>query len=229
MLSVLKFTMTGVGLVLIVIAIGAILFSTQVGKIGTRAVSSQLKEAFASEIEIGSVAVSPFRRAIEVRDFALLNPPDFKEGPAFTCKKLTVEFDLSTIFSDAPVIEELVIDGAEIHYRHEIGEGTNIGTLARLAEEKSAEDSSTAFVIKHLVCKNAKVSFSTNLIPKVHMGLDMVTVDLTDIHGAMAITNHETASIFLRSLIKETLTLKGLLKPLMRPLRKDAEAAEEAG
>lgn len=223
MKSVLKAACTITGLVLIVLGMGGLFLLTQLDTLVKGAVQDALTQVFHSPVQFESIAFSPINQVMEIQGFALASPENFREEPALQVERMRIEFDLTTVFEESPVIRRVVLEGASIYYRHEIGEGTNIGKLAKKAAENTGDPGRRTFVIGELLCEDAKVNFSTNLIPKSRIPLSLVTIHLEDLEDEPPITSKRVAAVFLKSVIVETLTLKGLLKPLLHPLNKDIE------
>lgn len=226
MKSVLKAVCTITGLVLIVLGVGGLFFLTQLDTFAKDAVQDALAQVFPSPVQFESIAFSPINQVMEVQGVSLASPENFKNEPAVQIERVLIEFDVTTIFEEAPVIRRIVLEGTRIYYRHEIGEGTNIGKLAKKAAENTGDPDRRTFVIKELLCENAKVSFSTNLVPKSRVPLNLATIHLEDLEDQPPMTSKRVAAVFLKSVIVETLTLKGLLKPLLHPLKKDVEELE---
>lgn len=215
----IKAAFTALGILLILIGVLAILLIGTAGRIAKDTIGDALSEAFTTPIDYEAIILSPAQWSAEIRGFSVANPKNFKEGPAIECGLIRIEFEPTTLFSKSPVIRHLLIEGADLYYRHEAGEGTNIGQLAEDAENQQAT-TTRRVIIRHLRCEDAKVHFSTNLIPKTRINLPLVTIDLENIHDNNPITTRQATAIFLRSALLETVTLKSLLKPLVNSIRR---------
>lgn len=221
MKAVLKFGLTSLGLLLIVIGIGGLVVYTQAERYASRSIAEMLESSFDSTASIDSISVVPGKRALILHGVTINNPAKFKEGEALTSERVIVQLDVMSLFSQSPVIEQLTFLGTEVHYRYELFDGTNIGVLAKQFEKASSVDPSK-FVVKKIRCKDAKATFSTNLLPVASMDVHLVTVELDNLDNGQPVSGTEVASIFLRSLIKETLTINGLLNPIVKQLRNDS-------
>lgn len=218
MKNVLKFGMTAVGLLLILIGVAAIVAYTQVDRFGYPLMADVLSEAFGQDVSIGAIRLAPMRQSLIIEDMSVSNPPAFKDGDAIQCDKVEVFLDPKTMFAQTPVLRKLQIEGADFYYRHELNDGINITQIMQNAE--AARENKRRFYVKELVAENAEVHFSTNLVPIGQVGLNVVNVRLKDLADGDAIGAGKIVSVFLRSVIVETLTLKGLLNPLIAPLRR---------
>lgn len=209
---------------LIALGIGGLVVYTQAEKFASRSLSEILTDSFAATAEVQSITVAPTKKSLILHNVSLKNPMGFKEGDALTSKRVIVRVDPFSLLTSTPVIEQLTFLDTEVHYRYEVMQGTNIGKLAKQLEDFSGVDPTPVeFVVKNIRCKDANVQFSTNLIPKAQMDMSLMTVELNDLNGDDPITPSLAASIFLQGVIKETLTLNGLLSPLVKILRKESE------
>ena len=217
MFGYLKIVLTGLGLVLIVIGVGGILLTTRMGGLTAGMVETRLSQAFDAPVEIGGVQLAPLTQSIIVDRFVLENPPDFKRGTAIQSERVRIAFDGRTLFNPAPVVREVVFEDAVIFYRYEKGRGINMVRLFDRANENL--ENGSAFVVNEIRCENSEVHFSTNVVPLPRVGLDLVTVRLRNLNDGQPITSRQAAALFLRSVLMETLTLGGLLDPVLDPIR----------
>jgi hypothetical protein len=222
MKSALKFGLTSLGLILILIGVGGLVVGKQSERFVTKFITEIMSDAFSSAAHIDHVSIDPANRALVIHEFSLENPTSFKDESAFFSETINVKLDLETIFSKSPVIESLEIQGAVFRYRVEIPDGSNIGTLAKQLEAGKTKESKQ-FIVKELKCADAQIEFSTNMMPKAHMDLNLVTVDLKDLDNQKPVTTGQITSLFFKSVIKETVTLKGLLNPLINTLKKESK------
>lgn len=217
MFGYVKIFLTGLGLVLIIIGVGGILLMTRTAGLATGLVENRLSQAFDAPVDVGGIQLAPLTQSILVDRFVLENPPEFKHGTAIQSERVRITFDGRTLFNRAPVVREVVFEDAVIFYRYETGRGIN---MVRLFERANANlENAPAFVVKEIRCENSEVHFSTNVVPLPRVGLDLVTVRLRNLNGGEPITSRQAAALFLRSVLMETLTLGGLLDPVLNPIR----------
>ncbi len=226
MLSFLRIGMTILGLTLILIGVGGVFGLSQSGRFVKGTVETELEAILSTEVEIAEMRVLPLRGAIEVTGLEVMNPDAFKKGPALKCERIVIRLDPTTVFSKVRVIEELSLEGMEIRYRVEIGEGTNIGRLATAAEA-AGENEPSGFVVKSLRCDDAEVHLSTNAIPLTSAGMSLVSIHLKDLNESRAVSAGALTSILLRSLLGEIVTLNGLLDPIANPVKKGWKKLKE--
>ena len=240
-----------VGTLLIVVAVGVLLFITQADTVAKGVIERALTQVTDVPANVDSVRILPLDQSIEIRGLTLLNPKPFKAGPAIRVERIRLRLDLKTWFSRTPTIRQILVQGADLRVRYRLGEGTNLGRLARRAggdeaepapEEKAGTDENPgseagaaspearAFMIKELRCENAKVSIGTNIIPLASVGTELASFTLADL-GDKPITTGKITAIFLRTALKQTLSLNGILKPVMFLIRKELGnlPADESG
>lgn len=224
-----KFGMTGIGIVLILIAVACVLMVTEADSFFKGAIERAMGYAANVEVRLERVRVLPLQQSIEIEDLALHNPPGFKDKDAIRIGRIVVRFEAKTLFSRAPVIRYVLLEQAEVNLRYKIGEGTNLHALAKAAAERgNAQDRNApagarrTFEIRELRCEKAKISLSTNLVPLLSPGVKLASFSLDDF-GDKPVRTGEIMSIFLRTVLKETLTLKGLLNPVTSLLRKEVD------
>lgn len=229
MKSLLKFFLTSLGMVLILTGVGSILLLTQVERYFTRVIEEVMEETFDTAASIDSISIDPGKRSLLIHDFALANPQGFKEGPALESEVVRIQFDLPSLITDEPIVELISFEGMDVYYRYEFAQGSNLKKTAKVVIKRleAYESSDRRFVVKTLRIDGAKVHFSTNLIPKASANLNVVHLELTDLQEAEPLTTADLTSILLRSLLKEIVTMKGLMSPVLRALKNDIDEMEE--
>ncbi len=222
MKSFVKIALTSVGLVLILIGVVGILVLTQAQNLLTKSVDDVLTEAFGSSATVKGVSLSPANRTLVLHEFALANPGAFSSGDALRCARVEVRMKPRTMLTKSPVIETLDIKGADINYRYELGRGTNIAAIARSLSKSRGNDART-FKVEKLRCRDAKLHMSANFIPGPDLALNVVTIRLENLQNGAPITTAQGTSIFLRSVLAETLSIKGLLSPVFNKIRGEVD------
>ena len=224
MKSTIKLVMTATGMVLIVVGVAAILLLPYAESVLRQRLERILAEAVGAPVHIDAISFSPLKQCLDLNGFTIDNPEGFKKGAAFVSERIRLEFDPRSLFDRAPVIRDTRIEGAEIFYRHEIGKGVNIKKLSEHADAFLATERNRRFVLEEVHCDNAKVHFSTNLIPKARIGLNLVNLSLKNVADAHPITALDATAIILRSITHEVLTLRGLLPSSDEEEEPEAEA-----
>ena len=230
MLSFMKYTIIMVGLTLILIGVTAFVASAYFEQIIMEKVEDAVSATFASSARVDSVSISPINRSLELRGFSLSNPSSYKDGNAIECKVIELRFQPKTLFTDSPVVRSVRFKGTDVFYRHKVGTGSNIKELSDRAAKSAAvagPDSYPKIVVESVHCENARIHFSANVIPVASVGLNLVDVHLANLQSQDALSTRTVASIFLRSLAKEIVTVKGLLTPVVDEVRQGISSISE--
>ena len=230
MKAAIKFIMISVGLTLLAVAIGAIVFSTQLEGMLRTAAEDHLGYLFETDVHVEAIRIAPVRKGVKVLGLTLQNPPSFKEGAAIYCERLLVLPQFRSLFSREPVIREVALEGLKVNVRHEVGEGTNLGYLAKrarsLAEtQDEGEEGSNGrlFRVRQFTSTGARMKVSSNMVPGVPLTVKVEPFVVEELTEGEPVTPAKLSAVFLRSLVLEVVTLKGFLRPVARALRKEVE------
>ncbi len=245
MKKLLKVLFIVLGILLVIAGAIALLSMTRMNVFLQRVVVQQLSRAYDTRVTVGSVSVDLVRERVEIGDLTVFNPPSFRNTPAMHCGAVKVLFDLRSIFSKEPTIRAVSVEDVDVHLRYELGEGTNLGVLARRAadrdralvksDKRKTDREATGndrpesendplrtrreWVIEEFRCNGAKVHVSANLLPFTALALNLAPFKLEELtEDRTPASIPKVAGIFVRSVMLETLTLKGLLRPVLKPL-----------
>lgn len=230
----MKYTVVMIGLALIVMGVGSFLLSAYVEQALMETIEDSLSATFAAQTTVRSLSISPVNRSLELRGVEVANPPGFdRDVSALRCEKIVLKFNPKTLLTDSPVIRQAHFEQMDVYYRHKIGKGTNIKRLserAALSASTSGPDSYPKISVEQVHCRNARIHFSSNIIPGGSVGVDVVDVHVTDLQRTGANNSRVAAAIFFRSLVKEIATLNGALGPqeTAHPLSRDQSQAPSA-
>lgn len=213
----LKGVLIAVGTLLILAAVAALLLLMRADTYATDVVARALTRAAKTEVRVEKVRISPLRRTVEIQGLTLMNPPSFKPKPAIELDRLALQVDLRTLFSKSPRVEQVVVNGAHVYIRYKLGKGTNLGALAVRASEAGEKERS--FVIDEFRCQGAKVSLSANVVPAPPVSFELAPFALSGDVGKRPLTSGDLTAIFLRTVLHETVTVKGLLRPVGNLIR----------
>jgi len=226
----LKVVFIGTGLLLIAVAIAAIAAARQADKLARYQAERTLRHVFKSDATVEAAEVSILGQSLALRNVAVPNPPGFDPGTAMEFGEVDVAFQGATILSKTPVVSELIVSNVLLNMQYDTEEGVNILALLREAQRTSLERRSQLpvgarreFLIKTLRCEGAKVKFSTTAVPTPDMGLDVASFTLTDISKDRPVTPAQLSAIFVKSLLVEAATFKGLLRPVAELLRDELD------
>jgi uncharacterized protein involved in outer membrane biogenesis len=228
----LKLFLATTGLILILPAVALLLAVAQTDTYARTPLERLFSHATGTAVTIDSVGVVPFSPTLRFEGITIMNPPALPAKPAIEVDTLTIEFDPHSLFSKTPTIREASVDGATVHLRYNVGQGTNIGDLTELASQNdeelpTPEDDNAApdldaaraetkwrFVVDSFQCRNVKVDLSANVLPVGEASFEIAPFSLNDDVTNSPMTTRQVTAVFLKTLLRETLTLKGLLKPV---------------
>ena len=207
MTGIFKFLLTGIGLVLILIGVAALLIFTQAQGFLSHRVSGVMSESFGTTADVGGVRVSIRHHAIVLQKFRLVNPPGFGEGDALTCAQVYAVISPKSLISREPVVELLDLQGAEVYSRHELGKGTNLGVLSR---QLAVAPGHLSFKVETLRCQEGHLHMSSSLLPGASVPIAMSKIEIHDLDSGKPVNAAKSTAIFLRTVLTDVLTLKGL-------------------
>jgi len=224
MKAFIKFVLTSAGMVLILLGVGFLRVFTQAQTYVTDRVGEVVTETFGADCRVGAVSLDPTRRALVLEEFAILNPPAFKEGEALTSSRVRLKFSPRTLVSDEAVIERIDLEDTKVLFRHELGRGTNIGAIAERLQ--SQPGGGMRVRVERLVSEGGQAYVDTNLAPGGGVPINMVRIELENLESGEAITPAKVTSIFLLSVLKDVVTLKGVASSIVGRITEDVDGLE---
>ena len=157
-----------------------------------------------TKVELKSVSLSLFRPKLELKGFIVGNPSGYSSPEAISLKRLYVEVDRDSLFTNRIVINRIVVDGANICFEPKITGENNLRDLKKnidkqVSRSESAKPETTkasettkapetaekkpgkTVVIKLFELTNAKISVSSSLIRGNSISLPLVDFAMKDI------------------------------------------------
>ncbi|MBX7255828.1 MAG: hypothetical protein K1Y02_05665 [Candidatus Hydrogenedentes bacterium] len=231
MKALLKFIVTSIGLVLILIGLGVILIGTRFDSGLKRGIERGLGYVYDTEVTVDEVSVVWSKEAIEIGGLTIYNPKEFKKGEAMRFASILVQLDLPTVFSETPTIKEISVVDARINLRHEAGVGTNLGKLdenaSRLRGKPLASDAPKsakhAYIVRRLKCDGAMLALSSNVLPISSLELAIEPFEMTDLGSDSPVSTADLCVLFMRNVLKEGISVKGILKPMADVISKELQ------
>ena len=228
--TLIKLILIPIGVILILIGLGAALLAVQGGPMLKEDVEEALSGAFGTKFTIESVRVTPFPGVLEITGLAVINAEPFKAKEAIRFGRIVIDFKPRTLLSRTPTISCITFDETEVYLRYKVTKGTNLTHLATRAVQRSEEakgDEGRRFIIEEVRCDGAKLKFSGMLSPLAPANMEVAPFSFENPSDEPVTTGQVTA-IFMRSLLMEVVTLKGLLRPVGRTMRNETEELQEA-
>lgn len=219
-LTLVRGTLTSIGVFLVVVGIAIVFGKPQAENAFRRSMESELSEAFGTPVAITDVRLSLLRRAVRIESVAVANPSLFRNEPAFTCEQILVKLDPLTLLTRAPRLHRVEFNDAVVNYRYKAGTGTNIALLTESLERyATANSGDREYRVELLEATGAKVNFSTNLVPLAKVGMRVVNVRRENLHEATPLSDVQVARVLLLSVIREAVTLNGIVDPLIEGVK----------
>lgn len=204
-MSIIKFFMTAIGVFLIAIAVGAIVFSTQLERLGKLWMEDRLSTLFNTRVEIEALELAPLQRGVILHNVIVYNPEGFEPEPAAHVERVLLQFDLRTLFSDQTTIDRLLLDQIELR---EKGMGKNLRRLAGAAGTPSRADAGEPRLkVRTLACTGGELR--GGIVP-----VKLRSFELEKSGDEQLISKPDVARILLENLSLDMVTLKGLLPAL---------------
>ncbi len=217
-----KFILISIGLVLIAIGVSGTFLLAQAQSALKKSAGDMLTDVFDQSVSVGGVFIDPFQRALVLSDFRLDNPDGFKEGPMLEIPFVHIIPEWSYLFTDEPSIERITLNNADIYFRFKFGDGSNLGAFADKIEERGSSEKT--ITVNEIVAEDAEFHFANAWIPSALMDFELVDIHIQDVGDGESLTPGKVVSIFLRSVVNEAVTLKGLLETVISPRTPNSES-----
>ncbi len=228
----LKSLPVGIGLILVLAGVVALFLATQLTRSVRTTLERSLSYIYQTDVRIDKVAFVLSQGDIDLEGVTIYNPKPFKEGPAIEIGRVHADLAPSTLLSSKPVVRTVTLHDARVHMRLEAGVGTNLGHLEKNASRLSggADIGAPAtarreFVIQEFRSEAARVEFSTNILPVSSVGMDVQPFTMTELSGAKPVSTIDVCILFVRNVLQEGISIKGVLGPVADRLFGNAPAA----
>jgi len=162
---------------LAVAAIVLFIISLLINSIIATGIKSFGSKALGTKVDVDSVAFSFFKGNLEIKNLAIQNPQGYKITNAMTVGQISVNADLSSLFSDRIIINEISISNIYLDFEPSFPSGSNINDLINNVSDyedtqktkfqNTAENTSkkqTKLVIKSFVINNGNVVITSSLM-----------------------------------------------------------------
>ena len=117
------------GVFVLLFAIGATVLCMTFDSALRKTVEFAIPKVTQCKTTVGSIHTSFLRGAITINDLAIANPEGFKTDSVITVGTIHIDVDLSTIFKDKIVVEEVLIDKLQCTYEMKNLTESNITAL----------------------------------------------------------------------------------------------------
>ncbi|QHI68291.1 DUF748 domain-containing protein [Tichowtungia aerotolerans] len=180
-----------IGIVIVVLLVGVMLFLGNIIKAGIETVGPKVAGV---PMTVEKVRVNPLTGLVHVKALVIGNPEGFKTPSAMELGEFKLNISLASLMSDTVVINEILIDAPEITYEKSL-KSSNLAELQKnltpeetgepkeeIAEEpKKEKGSSKKVVIEDFQLNNAKVNVTITALGGKKMTLPLPAIQMTDI------------------------------------------------
>ena len=229
--------MTFIGVLLIAAAVAVMVATPELSAMLRRHFEQRLSDTLDTPVTIERVRLHPLRARLEIENIRVLNPPAFEAEPAIVVGRVTAQTDWPTLFKREARLRRVELHQTQWSIRHALGSGVNLVVLARQAQTRAAARKAQTgggaapggetgagrrVVIDELVLLRSAATLQSNLIPggKLNVQLEPLAVNAV---GEQPVSGAQVTAMLLRSVLFELATLNGVVRPLARVLRGQAE------
>ncbi len=125
---------TGIGLVLVFIALLVVAVLTQAPRYARPALEHGASALLGAPVQVGALRARPTEGVVELSDVRIGNPPPFPQGDAVRVKSLTARADLPALAKGELKVSDVKITGCAVNLVYDPEHGTNLAALADLAD-----------------------------------------------------------------------------------------------
>lgn len=164
----IKKILMSVGLLIVLVVGGLFLYLDSIVKNGIEVVGSSV---LGTEVTVGSASVSPLNGSGNIISLRVGNPEGFNSPYAFELDEVSVNVNVSTIFSDVLEVESITIVQPAVTYETKITTD-NIRSLldnlssgeASESEESSTDEAGQQIIIRELKILDAQLNLVAALV-----------------------------------------------------------------
>lgn len=222
-------------LILVILVIACVVFIGSIIKGAVQEVGSSVTKC---PITVKNVGVSLLRGKLTVNDLVVGNPEGFKTESAFKLTKVYVDLEMSSLFKDKIIIDEIQIVGPEITYEVATLKLTsNIGAIQKNVKEslpagddKDKEEKKEApkkpgkkIQINHVIVSDGQINVSATALGGHALSVPLPTIEMKDIGKDKEVTSTEAAAKILQR------TLTGVVDAATDAIKNAGKALKDAG
>lgn len=186
----MKKVLSIIGIVILVVVIGVVLFLGQIIKGAIETVGPQVAGV---PMSVEKVRVNPLTGLVHVKALVIGNPDGFNTPSAMELGEFKLDISLGSLFTDTVVIKQILIDGPQITYEKSL-KSSNLAELQKnlapaeaapkeeVAEaEPKEKKSAKKVIIEDFQFTNAKVNVTITALGGKKMTLPLPPIKMQDI------------------------------------------------
>lgn len=216
------------GGLLVVLIAAFIILNFSLDGIVKSAIEENGSELLQTDVEVGNVNISLFDGSGQIYGFTVANPEGFSDEAAIRIDETSIKIDLSTIFSDTVIVENINIRNPELFFEQK-GLGINLRKLNQNMDlDEDAEGPS--LVINHLLIENGTVRVSSTIERERTAEAGIEEFELNNIGQAGNNTMKQSIREIMDPLIERAIQVavsRGLLEQLENKVQDLLGADEE--
>lgn len=184
----MKKILIGLGVLVVVVAVGVYVFLGSLNDIVRAAVEKVGSDMTQTNVTLNEVDIELTSGKGALRGFSVTNPSGFSDDDAFKFDEVSVELDIATVRSDPVVIKEIVIQGPNVVYEFGDDGSSNLDRLNQNVQSKTGSGGGSSgksgdtpnIVIENVYLRDGTVSVIAPLLNE-KMSVPLPTIHLTDI------------------------------------------------
>ncbi len=185
-----KGLLIGGGVLIVVVAVGAYWFASNVDSLIKAAIETYGSEITKTDVTLDKVEISPTSGAGSLSGLKMTNPAGFKSDSAFKLGIVSIALDTGSLSGKTIIVKEIVIGSPDVTY--EIGaNGSNIDAIQKNVESYTGSSGGSSssggngddvkLIIENLYIRGGKVNVSATALGGKSLGAPLPTIHLKDI------------------------------------------------
>lgn len=175
-----------IGLGLLGLALVALLVAVlMIDRIVKTVVEEGGSTALGTQVTLSSASVKPMSGRLELGEFAIANPPRFRDEPFVRLGRVAARWDSGSLFSDTIEIDEIVIDGVTVNLEYADGR-TNFGTIQDHVVKPGSTSpgpsggKSRSLLVRHVIVRGISAAVHAPGLAESSAGVRVKDLELRD-------------------------------------------------
>jgi len=205
-----KKVLIGLGVLVVIIAVGVYVFLGSLNDIVRAAVEKVGSDMTQTNVSLNEVDIELTSGKGALRGFSVTNPKGFSDDDAFKFDEVSVVLDIASVRSDPIIIKEVIIQGPAVVYEFGDNGGSNLDQLNKNVQSKAGAGGKSSggdkkapnIIIENLYLRDGSVAVVAPLLNE-KMSVPLPTVHLKDIgkDGGKGATPEEIADKVMQAVL----------------------------
>ncbi|MDR8391360.1 hypothetical protein NC796_09440 [Aliifodinibius sp. S!AR15-10] len=193
------------GIILCILLIGFFALSLSLDGLVKSAIQKNGSQLLKTEVNVDDVALSLWNGKGTIDGVEIRNPEGFEDRAAIQFNQVSLQVDLSTLFSDTIVVNNLTVQNPSI-FVEQNSNGNNLKTLQNQLGSTSGSSSQAHLVISHLLINDGQVQLTSKLGKERKVEGEIAQIELTDVGKKGSGNLKETARQILEPVLQRAIT-----------------------